>query len=197
MSNTRRDFLKKSLGVSALLSLSPAVPEFLGRTALALAPRPAADDTILVVVQLAGGNDGLNTVVPYGDDEYYRARDTLRLKADELHKIDALVGFHPRMQGFARLFKDGHLSVIQGVGYPNPQQGHFESMHIWQTASPEKSTSTQTGWVGRAVDGVYRQDDARVPALFIGQIERPFALNARRAFIRACRALPGSSRTGT
>lgn len=189
MSPTRRDFLKTSVGASTLLSLAPAVPTFLARTAAANAGRRDAADTVLVVLQLAGGNDGLNTVVPYGDDEYAKCRSTLRLPAGQLHKIDDLLGFHPRMQGFARLLKEGHLSVVQGVGYPNPHGGHFESMRIWQTACPERFSNCQTGWLGRAVDGAYEPASGRVPALYLGEIERPFALNAQKAIIPAIRSL--------
>ena len=180
--STRRVFLKQYLGISTFLSLAPAVPALLGRAAFGAFPREDRD-TILVVLQLAGGNDGLNTVVPYADDEYGRARYTLRLTANEVLKIDSLLGWHPRMKGFARLFAEGHLAVIQGVGYPNPHQGHFESMRIWQTARLEEASSCRTGWLGQAIDSVYRPEHAQVPALFVGQIERPFALSARRAIV--------------
>ncbi len=131
MSANRRQFLKASLAASTLVSLGPTVPSFLAETAQAAAPRRKEKDTILIVVQLAGGNDGLNTVVPHGDDGYAAVRPTLRLDPKRLHKIDDLLGFHPEMQAFARLFREGLASVVQGVGYPNPHQGHFESMHAW------------------------------------------------------------------
>ncbi len=188
MASSRRDFLKQSLGVSTLLSLSPTVPAFLARAAAAATQRDDRD-TVLIVVQLSGGNDGLNTVVPYADDEYGRSRSTLRLTAGRVLKIDSQLGLHPRMPGFRQLLREGHLGIVQGVGYPNPNQGHFESMRIWQTASPGGASSCQTGWLGRVADGLGRLQDTRVPAVFVGEIERPFALNAQRAIVPSLRSL--------
>ena len=135
MSTSRRDFLKASLSTSTLLALAPTVPTFLSRSARAGSLRRDADDTILVVVQLAGGNDGLNSVIPYEDDEYVRARPTLRMTPQEVRKIDSEFGFHPKMGAFLRLLKEGHLSVLHGIGYPNPLGGHAESMRVWQSAA--------------------------------------------------------------
>jgi uncharacterized protein (DUF1501 family) len=98
MSYTRRDFLKATLGASTLLSFTSGTPNFLVRAATAAAPRRDDRDTTLVVVQLSGGNDGLNTVVPYADDEYARNRPTLRLQPKDVHKIDSYLGFHPQME---------------------------------------------------------------------------------------------------
>ena len=119
MAITRRDFLAASLGTSTLVALGGGAPGFLARAASAATENRDLRDTVLVVVQLSGGNDGLNTVVPYGDDGYGRNRTTLRLPAARLHKIDTLLGFHPEMQAFERLYKEGHLTIVQGVGYPN------------------------------------------------------------------------------
>jgi len=188
MPHTRREFLKASLGASTAAALGPAVPAFLSRSALAAPPRPNDAETVLVVVQLAGGNDGLNTVVPYEDDEYHRTRPTLRAVARDVHKIDSQLGFHPRMGAFLRLYKEGHLSVVQGVGYPNPDGGHFESMRNWQTARPHEA-DCQTGWLGRALDHVWRADEADVPAAFVGQIAQPFTLNGEKVIVPSIRSL--------
>ena len=188
MCATRRDFLKTSLGAATLLALGPTVPSFLSRTAQAATARRDAGENILVVVQLAGGNDGLNTVVPYGDDHYARNRTTLRLPADRLHKIDSLLGFHPEMAAMWRLYKEGCLSVVQGVGYPNPNQDHITSMRIWQTAKPQQA-HCQTGWLGRAVDKACRADEPDVPAVFVGQINQPFTLHAEQAVVPSIRSL--------
>ncbi len=188
MSHTRRDFLKASLGASALMSLGPALPTWLSCSARAAAPRRGAGETILVVLQLAGGNDGLNTVVPYQDDEYARNRPTLRLPAGKVHKIDSLLGFHPQMNAFAELYKEGHLSILQGVGYPNPSGDHAAAMRDWQTGRPHQ-TNCQTGWLGRAVDHACDPDQANVPAVFVGQIPRPLALNAEKVVVPAVRSL--------
>lgn len=185
MNANRRDFLKASLGTSALVSLGAAAPAFLLRAAAAAADD--RNDRVLVVVQLAGGNDGLNTVVPYSDDEYGRNRTTLRLPAEKLHKIDKQLGFHPEMSGFARLLKDGLLGIVQGVGYPNPNQSHPEAMLIWQTANltPPHGPS---GWIGRVAEQLSRPDEADVPAVYLGPIAKPFALHAERAIVPAVHA---------
>jgi uncharacterized protein (DUF1501 family) len=187
MSATRRDFLKSGLSAATLVSLGPAVPTFLTRTALAAAPRREAQDTILIVVQLAGGNDGLNTVVPFDNDDYGRNRDTLRLKAGEVLKITDSLGFHPRMAGFRRLYQEGHLTVVQGVGYANPHGGHEESMRYWQTARPHEP-GCQTGWLGRTADVLAGAQQPVVPAVFVGEIPQPFTLNARRSIVPSIRS---------
>jgi len=183
-STTRRNFLKTTLGAATLVSLGPAAPGFLCRAAMAEAPQRADRDTILVVVQLAGGNDGLNTVVPYENDLYAANRRTLRLTASEVLKIGDSLGLHPQMKAFEALYKEGYLTVVQGVGYPNPVGGHAESMHMWQTGRPHE-VNCQVGWVGRVVDQVADADRADVPALFVGQINRPLTLNAQRANVPA------------
>ncbi len=183
-SHTRRAVLKSILGGSSLVAFSPTVPAFLGRT---LRAERNGRDTVLVVVQLAGGNDGLNTVVPHGDDLYAKSRPTLRLSTNRLHRIDSLLGFHTRMEAFSRLYQEGLLGVVQGVGYPNPHGGHFESMHTWQTADP--TVRGQTGWIGRAIDDHACDRLNGVPAAFVGQIRRPFALNAARAIVPTVHSL--------
>jgi uncharacterized protein (DUF1501 family) len=187
MPANRRDFLKRALGASTLLGLSPTVPEFLCRAARAAGSRPSGGDTILVVVQLAGGNDGLNTVVPYADDHYARSRHTLRLAEKDVLKIDGLLGFHPGMPAFARLLQEGRLTVVQGVGYPHPNQSHETSLRIWQTARPE-NPAAQTGWLGGAADVLSGAGQADVPAMFVGQIAQPFTLHARTAIVPSVRA---------
>ncbi len=182
MSLSRRDFLRQSLGTSALVATGASVPAFLARTAVSAESLPRKEDTILVVVQLAGGNDGLNTVVPYNDDLYAKNRPTLRLPANKVHKIDSQLGFHPQMPAFFRLYKEGLLSVLQGVGYPNPNQNHPQAMRVWQTAET-KTSEAQTGWLGRAVDQIYRPASGRVPAAYVGHIPRPFAVNAEKAIV--------------
>ncbi len=151
MNATRRQFLKTSLAGGSLVSLGATVPAFLSRTAAAApeADRPGARDTILVVVQLTGGNDGLNTVIPYTDPEYAKLRPTLRIPKDQVQKLDDSVGLHPAMERLAKLLDDRALAVVQGVGYPNPNQSHFRSMDIWQAGSTA-ATLTE-GWLGKAL----------------------------------------------
>lgn len=150
MTLSRRDFLK----TSSLIALGSTVPAFLSKTA-AQAPtadRPGARDTILVVVQLTGGNDGLNTVIPFRDDNYRRLRPTLAQPQDRIHRISDDIGLHPEMRALADLHQDRALCVVQGVGYPNPSQSHFRSMDIWQAGSTARNL--QEGWIGKALRGI-------------------------------------------
>jgi len=147
MFSSRRDFLK----ASGLVAWGLSVPTFLSRTAQAAAPpgKKGGKDTLLVVVELTGGNDGLNTVVPYKDADYAKLRPTLKLPAAQLKKVNDDLGLHPSLTGFADLLQDRALCIVQGVGYPNPSQSHFRSMDIWQAASlNEKLTE---GWLGKAL----------------------------------------------
>jgi uncharacterized protein (DUF1501 family) len=186
MSHTRRDFLRAALGTSTLMSLGSMAPDWLLRSAKAAA-QGGGRDTVLVVLQLTGGNDGLNTVVPYTDDEYARNRPTLCLPTGELHKIDALLGFHPRMEAFSRLYKDGYLSIVQGVGCPNPDQNHERAMRMWHTADPQRP-QRQTGWLGRVIDRAWSSPSPDTTAIFVGPIDRPFALNAENVVVPAIRS---------
>ena len=185
MALSRRTFLKSTFGSSLLVSLAPTVPTFLAGAARAAA-RQGRSDTVLVVVQLSGGNDGLNTVVPYADDAYARSRRTLRLTGRDVHKIDDYVGFHPQLHGFARLLKEGRLSIVQGVGYANSDRDHDGAMRNWHTARPEQP-QCPTGWVGRAIDDACRPDGSDLPGVFVGPIKLPFALTARKAVVPAVR----------
>jgi uncharacterized protein (DUF1501 family) len=148
---TRREFLKSSLAASGLIAWGLSVPRFLSRTAAAApaAGRPGAKDTILVVIELTGGNDGLNTVIPYRDELYAKYRPTLKIPTDQLRKVNDELGLHPSLEGFASLLEDKALCIVQGVGYPNPSQSHFRSMDIWQAASTAETLND--GWLGRAL----------------------------------------------
>jgi uncharacterized protein (DUF1501 family) len=187
VSHTRRDFLKTALGASAMVSFASGAPDFLVRSAMAASSRNKERDTVLVVVQLSGGNDGLNTVVPYADDEYTRNRPTLCLPAGKLHKIDSLMGFHPRMAAFMRLYQAGYLGIVRGVGSPNPDRSHEGAMRIWHTADPERP-NRQTGWLGRAADSIWNPNQTNAPALFVGSIAQPFALNAENVVVPSIRS---------
>src|SRR5258708_6819793 len=127
MRSHRRDFLRSSLAASTLVSLGAStVPGFLSRSARA-ATGSTNHERILVVVQLLGGNDGLNTVVPHGIDGYARGRRALRLPSGQLHKITAEIGLHPSMGAMAKLIDEGKLTLVQGVGYSHPDRSHFRS----------------------------------------------------------------------
>ena len=150
MHPTRREMLRLGLGSSALLACGSTVPMFLARSASAAA-QAKAKDRILVVVQLDGGNDGLNTVVPYGDDEYRKCRPRIQIGPGEVRKIDDHVGLNPALEGFSKLLEQQRLAIVQSVGYPNPNRSHFESMATWQTArlNPDKAAP---GWLAQAID---------------------------------------------
>src|SRR5438128_4881955 len=151
---TRRDFLKTSVATGSLVSWGLTVPTFLTRTAAAAleAGKPGAKETILVVIQLTGGNDGMNTVIPFKDAEYAKLRPTLKIPTAQVKKLNDDVGLHPSLDGLAGLYQDNSLCVVQGVGYPNPNQSHFRSMDIWQAAS-NAETLTE-GWIGKALKAI-------------------------------------------
>ncbi len=126
------------------------VPLAFGQVAQAMAADAASNDRILVVLELSGGNDGLNTLVPYGDDAYYKHRPTLGIKADKLLKIDDHFGWSSGMIGFEKLYKDGKLAIVHGCGYDQPSFSHFTSMAYLHTAAP--NSGEEFGWVGRLGD---------------------------------------------
>jgi uncharacterized protein (DUF1501 family) len=148
---TRREFLLRSSAGAGLLAFSQFAPNFLVQSTLAAAPAPEKDRTILVLVQLAGGNDGLNTLVPFEDADYYRLRPTLAIAKDKILRTSDTAGLNPGCTALHRLFGDGKLAIVQNVGYPNPNRSHFRSTEIWETAS-DSSEFTSTGWVGRYLD---------------------------------------------
>jgi uncharacterized protein (DUF1501 family) len=135
----RRDFLKAS---SLALLTMQSMPSFLAR-----ARDTALGDKTLVVIQLGGGNDGLNTLVPFSNDAYYAARPTIGVSKREVIPVSTELGMHPNLRALASFFDNGELAWIQNVGYPNPNRSHFASMAIWHTASPEESA--RDGWIGR------------------------------------------------
>jgi uncharacterized protein (DUF1501 family) len=142
------------------LGVGAGLPLILNRTSAALAAQALHGTSlekhpnrILVVVELSGGNDGLNTVVPFGDAAYYRARPKLGIKETEAIKIADGFGFHPSMVGFERLYKDGRLAIVHGCGYDHPSLSHFSSMGFWHTGVPNGGETL--GWLGRLADRTY------------------------------------------
>ena len=148
---TRRELMRAGLGSAAFATLAGGLmPGAWARAAEALAAAGAGSGRILVVFELSGGNDGLNTVVPYGDDAYYRNRPKIGLKPDAVIPIDDHFGLNPGLVGFERLYKDGKLAIVHGCGYDNPSFSHFTSMAYWHTAAP--NSGAEYGWVGRLAD---------------------------------------------
>jgi len=161
---SRRDLLSRG---ALLVAAGLTVPSFVSRTALALGPAAqASKNTILVAVQLSGGNDGLNTVVPYGQQSYYDLRPTLAVAPDEVLPLSDTVGLHPGLAGLKGLYDAGKLAVIQGVGYPNPNRSHFRSMDIWHSAHPD--TFETSGWLGRYLDACQCSQGNAMPAISVG-----------------------------
>jgi len=161
---SRREFLARGLyGIG----IGGALPLVLGRTSAALAAEAMQGtsvekhpERILVVVELSGGNDGLNTVVPYGDAAYYRARPRLGIPERDVLKAADGFGFHPSMVGFERLYKDGLLGVVHGCGYDHPSLSHFSSMGFWHTGVP--NGGEPLGWLGRLADHSYAESKRNV-----------------------------------
>lgn len=163
---TRREILRAGLaGMCA-----GAMPAVFSRAAAAAT---SASNRILVVLELSGGNDGLNTLVPYGDDAYYRLRPQIGIRPEKLRKIDERFGFNPGMAGFEQLFKDGKMAVVHGCGYAQPSFSHFTSMAYWHTAAP--NSGGELGWVGRLADAI---DPALTPN-FIVNIDETQSLAVR------------------
>jgi uncharacterized protein (DUF1501 family) len=176
--HSRRCFLTKGFRSLPVISLAPTLPGFLGLTARAGGPE--RDGRVLVVIQLDGGNDGINTVVPFGDDGYAKHRQELRLPPDRLLKVSEGVGLHPRMTGAAKLLETGRLAIVQGVGYPNPDRSHFASMAIWQTARLDRLEHGGLGWLGRGLD-VDSAAAGHSEAIYVGSGAPPVALRGRRS----------------
>lgn len=166
---TRRAFLATSAKAASFMAFTHVAPAFLARAAEVGAPRAEKDRSILVLIQLAGGNDGLNTVVPYADDRYHKLRPSLGFGEKEVLRLDDLNGFHPDCVGLHGCFQEGDLAILQNVGYPNPNRSHFRSTEIWETGSDSDET-LYSGWLGRYFDnecaGAPSADGAR--AIYFG-----------------------------
>ena len=177
---TRRQFLRTSaLGAAATWTL----PVFIEKTFFALNALAAdtltqvvtgKDDTILVILQLAGGNDGLSTVIPFADDNYHRVRPKLALPPEKILKLDSYLGLNPRLVNLKALHDLGELAIVQGVGYPNPNRSHFRSTEIWQTAS-DANQFLGEGWLGRYFDNCCSGADPTVGIAIGDQLPQAFS----------------------
>jgi uncharacterized protein (DUF1501 family) len=159
---SRRQFLGRTAGAS-FLTLSGVAPDLFVRAADA-AQQADRNNHVLVVIFLDGGNDGLNTVIPFENRLYYKNRPSLGVPKGQVIKLSDQVGLHPSMARAGELFKAGKLAVVQGVGYPQPNRSHFRSREIWHTASPAGRVPT-TGWLGRVLDYQFRPDDQKLRGL--------------------------------
>jgi len=188
---TRRSFLAGTISLPGLVALGTAHWPLLPRLAAALSSQqePIGSEKILIVLQLTGGNDGLNTVVPYEDDVYARSRPTLRLTARQVLRLPGeQLGFHPELVNFLRLYEQGYLTIVQGVGYPNASREHARAMLNWQTAKPT-DPQCPTGWIGRALDQLCQPDKPTLLGALVAAIPRPHALNATEAVSAQIRAV--------
>lgn len=187
MNTSRRRFLATAAATSTLLPFAPLAGGFWSR--VLAAGEAARSGRVLVVVQLSGGNDGLNTVVPFAEDAYYRDRPTLAIGRPQVLTINDHCGFHPQLTGFAKLLEAGKLAVVQGVGYPNPNRSHFESMDIWHTAQRNEA-NRNTGWLGRYFDSARGQAGDRDPAaMHFGAENQPLALAAEHVAVPSVRSI--------
>jgi uncharacterized protein (DUF1501 family) len=155
----RRRFLQ----VGSLASASLFVPKFLKAMEHTTVP---PGNKILVIIQLSGGNDGLNTVIPYRNDIYYKLRPSLGIQREKALSLTDETGLHPAMTGMKALYDDGGMGILQNVGYPNPDRSHFRSMDIWQTGSRSDETWTN-GWLGRYLDAQCKDCAKPIQALEI------------------------------
>ncbi len=176
---SRREFLK----TSTLFALAPTVPGFLAQTARAA--KTERDGRVLLVIELNGGNDGINTVVPFADEGYAKHRKALRLAKDRLIKVNDKVGLNPSMGDAGKLLQSGRLAIVQGVSYPNPNRSHFESMAIWQSARLDPEERNSLGWLGRGMDEAPIIAKGAPASLFVGSGPPPLALRGRRAVASA------------
>lgn len=177
MAVTRRKFIRGGLGMMGMLGLTMTAESLLALSAQAQKPGQRQ----LVVIQLSGGNDGLNTVIPFARGAYYDARPQIAIPEREVLKLSDECGLHPSMKGMQELFLKGNLAVIEGAGYAGPNRSHFRSIEIWQTAEPEKIG--ETGWLGRYLDQSPRpKDNPALPAVNVDAM-LPKTLYARKVVV--------------
>jgi uncharacterized protein (DUF1501 family) len=172
---TRRKFLGLTAGAIAAGAIAPILSE--DQIAQAAITRPLPSGTpILVIVTLYGGNDGLNTVIPYTDPIYFSSRPEISYKPETMLPLDAELALNPAMKNMKLLWDQKKVAIIRGVGYPNPDRSHFSSMAKWQTASPERHINT--GWIGRWVDS---QAEDSMLAISLGSVLPPLFAGAKRS----------------
>jgi uncharacterized protein (DUF1501 family) len=159
----RKEFIQIGSLATASLMLPKFLKAFEGR------PMVPAGNKVVVIVQLSGGNDGLNTIIPVRNDLYYKARPRLGIEATKALSLTDEAGLHPALTGLKELYDDGSLGIINSVGYPNPDRSHFRSMDIWQTAS-QSNEYLSSGWVGRYLDAQCKGCDKPTQAIEIDDV---------------------------
>ena len=188
---SRRDFLRSSAAGSAVLTFGGLAP-----SALQAVAEQSKSERILVVIELQGGNDGLNTVIPVGDETYRQLRPKLAIAKNDSLEISDGLAFHSSLRGFADLLEAGRLAIIQGVGYPDPNRSHFESMDIWHTCQRKDENRTD-GWLGRLLEQTADAVGGDPTALHLGHDKQPFALMSRQVRVPSIRSLEQFRLQGT
>lgn len=186
MSLTRRDFLASGL-VAAGTGL--VVPPVLARGVLAAGNDGIHNDHVLVVLQMGGGNDGLNTVVPWADPAYHDARPGIGVAVDKVLHLDAHVGLNPALTGLKSLYDAGRVAVVQGVGYDNPTYSHFEALQVWEYADPQRRSTD--GWLGKLMAAQADASRDALAACALGQASTPAELRAQGATVTVIDSIAG------
>lgn len=175
---TRRDFLASGLVAT---SAGLVVPPVLAKGVLAASNDGIHNDHVLVVLQLGGGNDGLNTVVPYADSAYHDARPGIGVAADKVLRIDDHVGLNPALAGIKALYDAGRVAVVQGAGYDNPTYSHFEALRVWEYADPQQRATD--GWLGKLLAAQLDSQGHPLAGCALGQASTPAELRASGATV--------------
>lgn len=181
---TRRAFMR---GTAGTLVFGSHVPQIFAACQEPTSKPASASESVFVMITLAGGNDGLNTIIPYADDLYYKLRPGLAIKRPDVRKLNDVAGLHPAMKNIEAAFHEGRLAIISNVGYPQPNRSHFHSMDVWQTGDPELK-NTRTGWLGRAVDASPGSRECSLFAFHMGD-EVPRALLAESQRVTAMNSI--------
>jgi uncharacterized protein (DUF1501 family) len=184
MSVSRRDFLSAGLvGVAS----GVIVPPILAKGVFAAGVDGIHNDRVLVVVQLAGGNDGLNTVVPYADPAYATARPTVGIRPESVLHIDSNVGLNPALKNLKSLYDGGSVAIVQGVGYDNPTYSHFENLYVWEYADPKRAQTD--GWLGQMLGSQLDSQGHPLAGCALGEVSTPPELRASNATVSVIQSI--------
>ncbi|MDQ6846586.1 MAG: DUF1501 domain-containing protein [Candidatus Dormibacteraeota bacterium] len=186
MSVTRRDFLAAGLVSTAS---GVIVPPILAKGVFAAGLDGIHNNRVLVVLQLAGGNDGLNTVVPYADPAYATARPTVGIKPDSVLHLDSNVGLNPVLKGLKSLYDGGQVAIVQGVGYDKPTYSHFENLYVWEYADPARAQTD--GWLGKLLGAQMDSQGHPLAGCALGEVSTPPELRASKATISVIQSVQG------
>ena len=191
MTVTRRDFLSTGLvGVAG----GVIVPPILAKGVFAAGIEGIHNNRVLVVVQLAGGNDGLNTVVPYADPAYLTARPTIGVKPDSVLHLDSSTGLHPSLPGLKSLYDKGNVAIVRGVGYDSPTYSHFENLYVWEYADPKRAQTD--GWLGKLLATQLDSQGHPLSGCALGEVSTPPELRATNATVSVIDSIAGYSVRG-